>query len=105
MAIEGTPNIMHMVIIAGRKQKDKLLKALSKTGGHFINIYYARGSVRAGFLMDVFGLVPEADKVLITCLCSCKEAVSIFDMLVADFNFEKPNTGIAYTIPVEILSY
>jgi hypothetical protein len=105
MAVEITHNIMHMVLIAGRKQKDKLLKALSETGGHFINIYYGRGSVKASYLMDTLGLVQEQHKVLITCLCSLKEADAIFDMLKTDFCFDKPNTGIAYAIPVEVLSY
>lgn len=100
-----SPDIKHMVLIAGRKQKDHLLKALAETGGHFFNIYYGKGSVKAGFLMDAFGLVPEENKVIITCLLSSKEADGIFDMLIRDFHFDKPNTGIVYTIPVSELSY
>ena len=99
------PDIKYMVLIAGRKQKDQLLEALAENGGHFFNTYYGKGSVKAGFLMDAFGLVPEEQKVIITCLLSSKEADGIFDMLVHDFQFDKPNTGIVYTIPVEKLSY
>jgi hypothetical protein len=105
MANEAAPRIMHLVIIAGRKLKDELLTALSEHGGHFINIYYGRGAVKAGYLMDALGLTPDEGKVVITCLSSSTEADAIFDMLVSDFHFDKPNTGIAYTIPVEKLSY
>jgi len=105
MAIQGTPNILHMVIIAGRGQKDKLMTAISGAGGHFLSISYGRGSVQAGFLSDALGLVHESNKVIIRCLCSCKEADAIMEMLVTDFSFDQPNTGIAYAIPVDILSY
>ena len=105
MTSEDAPDIKYLVLIAGRKQKDKLLKALSENGGHFFNIYYGKGSVKASFLMDAFGLVPEENKVLITCLLSSTEAEVIFNLLVKDFHFDKPNTGIAYTMPVEKLSY
>ena len=99
------PKIFHMVIIAGRKQKDPLLKSLARSGGHFINLYYGRGSVKASFLMDAFGLVAEENKVMITCLLSRKETEAVFDMLMSEFHFDKPNTGIAYAMPVEKLSY
>ena len=105
MATEGTPNIMHLVVIAGREQKDKIMTALSGSGGHFTSISYGRGTVQAGLISDALGLVPEKNKVVIRCLCSSKEADAIMEMLVAEFSFDKPNTGIAYAIPVEILSY
>jgi hypothetical protein len=105
MAHDESLNIMHMVLIAGREQKDKLLKALTENGGHLINIYYGKGAVKASYLKDLLGLVPEENKILISWLSSCKEADAIFDMLVTDFDFNKPNTGIAYAIPVEKLTY
>ena len=105
MAEQNAPGIRQMVLIAGRKQKDKLVKALCENGGHFFNICYGRGSVKARFLMDAFGLVPEENKVLITFLLSEQKVSTIFDLLINDFQFDKPNTGIAYTIPVEKLSF
>jgi len=92
--------IKHMLLIAGRKQKDKLLSALSKEGGHIINTFFGRGSVKAS-LMDVLGFVHEEEKVVITCLVTHKEANDIFEMLIRDFRFDRPNTGIAYLIPVD----
>ena len=53
----------------------------------------------------MFGLVPEENKVVITCLLPSEKSDALLDMLVEKFNFDKPNTGIAFTIPVEKLSY
>ena len=100
-----TPNIRHLVLIAGRKQKDRLLSALAENGGHFFNIHYGSGSIKAGLLMDMLGLIHEENKVVITCLMSAGKVDRIFEMLVRDFQFDKPNTGIAYTIPLEKLCY
>ena len=101
----GAPKVRHLVLIAGRKQKDRLLSALAENGGHLFNIHYGRSSVKTGFLKDMIGLVHEENKVVITCLMSAGNVDKIFDMLVRDFQFDKPNTGIAYTIPLERLCY
>ena len=105
MAQENPNKLMHMVIITGRNLKEQLLKAMSNKGCHVINIVYGKGSVKAGFLMDALGLVPEENKILITCLILNTKAEAIFEMLTTDFNFNNPNTGIAYTTPVENLLY
>ena len=105
MTNNNASDIMYMVLIAGRRQEDELLDALSTKACHIITIVHATGSVQASVLLEVFGLVPEENKTLITCLASKEESDQIMDMLVADFGFDKPNTGIAYTIPVESMSY
>ena len=105
MVYEEVPHVLHMVLIAGRKLQDKLLSMVTENGGHVINVFYGKGSVKSGFLMEMFGLIDEKNKVVITCLVSDSEAATIFETLTADFSFDKPNTGIAYTIRVDSLSY
>ena len=105
MVYNDVPHVLHMVLIAGRNLQDKLMTVITENGGHVVNVFYGKGSVKSGFIMDMLGLVHEKNKVLITCLISDSEADTIFDILAADFHFDKPNTGIAYTIPVESLSY
>lgn len=105
MASEDTIKLMYMVVIARRNLKDQILSAMSEKGCHVINIVYGKGSVQAGYLADALGLVPEENKILITCLILNTKAESVFDMLTADFEFNNPNTGIAYTIPVDNLLY
>lgn len=96
--------IVFLMLIAGRKQKDALLDALTEAGGKLIKTVYGRGSVKSSYLKDMLGLVPEENKVVITCLLSGEKADAALEMLVKKFNFDKPNTGIAFTIPVEKLS-
>ena len=96
--------IVFLVLIAGRKQKEELLHALSEAGGRLINVVYGKGSVKAGYLKDMLGLIPEENKIVVTCLLAGDKTDGIFDMLVTKFHFDKPNTGIAFTIRVDKLS-
>jgi len=94
-----------MTIIAGRKLRDTLTNSLSEQGGRLITIMYGEGSVKSDFLHDMLGLVPEENKVVITCLLPCNKVDTVLDMLVNKFHFDKPNTGIAFTIPIENISF
>ena len=105
MNSEDICNINFLTLIAGRNQKEVLLTALANHGARLINTLYGKGSVKAGFLRDMLGLVPEENKVLITCLISDEKSAAIFKMLTEDFHFDKPNTGIAFTIPIDKLSF
>ncbi len=97
--------IEFLTLIAGRKHKDALLDALSGAGGRLINVVYGKGSVKLSYLRDILGLVPEENKVVITCLLPSEKSDVVLNMLVGKFNFDKPNTGIAFTIPIEKLFY
>ena len=98
-------HIESLILIAGRERKDALLQALPTKGARVINTMYGKGSVKPNYLRDAFGLVPEVNKVVIICLIPAEKLNSMFDMLINDFDFNQPNTGIAFTIPVEKLSY
>ena len=96
--------IVFLTLIAGRKQKEALVHALSEAGGRLINVVYGKGSVKAGYLKDMLGLIPEENKIVVTCLLAGDKTEGVFDMLVTKFHFDKPNTGIAFTIRVDKLS-
>ncbi|MCE5234924.1 MAG: hypothetical protein ABFC62_07935 [Clostridiaceae bacterium] len=96
--------IVFLTLIAGRKQKEALLDALTEAGGKLINVIYGRGSVKTSYLKDMFGLVPEENKVLITCLLAGDKTEGVFDVLVKKFRFDRPNTGVAFTIRLDRLS-
>lgn len=97
--------IVFFTLIAGRKQKDALLTALSASGLKLINTMYGKGTVQASYLQNVLGLVPEENKIILTGLMPRECADKVFDLLVRKFEFDKPNTGIAFTIPIEKLSF
>jgi len=94
-----------LTVIAGRKLKDALLDALSEAGGRLLTAVYGKGSVKSDYLRDMLGLVPEENKIVISCLLPAKKAEDVLNMLAVKFHFDQPNTGIAFTIPVEKTSF
>ena len=93
-----------LTIITSRSKKEELLKFLLESKCHLIDVVYAKGSVKTGYFKDMLGLVPEEKKVMITCLVEGYLTNKILDQLKEQFNFDKPNTGIAYVVPVDRLS-
>ncbi len=61
-------NIMFLIIVASRKQKDALLREISKADCRIINTMYGRGTIKANYLVEMMGFVPEENKVVITCI-------------------------------------
>ena len=105
MTDEANKKILLLTIITGRSKKDAILTALLESDIHLINTVYAKGSVNAGYLRSVFGLVPEADKVVIICVSTYAKIESVLEIIDEKFDFNKPNTGIAFSLPVEGVSY
>lgn len=97
--------IEFLVLIAGRKQRDALLAELPGMGLKIINSMYGNGTVQASYLQNVLGLIPEENKIIITGVMRCENSDAIFKLLIEKFNFNMPNTGIAFTIPIEKLSF
>ena len=98
-------DIEFLMVIAGRKQRESLLDALAESGGRLFSIVYGEGSVKASYLIDAFGFAPEETKVVITCLLPKRRSEEAIRMLTERFNFDKPNTGIAFTVPIDKLSF
>ena len=96
--------LVFLTVIAGRKQKRLLLDALTEAGGRLVNIVYGKGTIDANYLKYILGLAQEESKVVIICLLPGVKADAVLEMLIKKFRFDKPNTGIAFTIPVEVLS-
>ena len=98
-------NIVFLALIAGRKQQRALLAALSETGIHLLNATYGKGTVKASYLQNTLGLLPEENKVVITCVLTRDKSNVILEMLTDRFHFDSPNTGIAFTMPIDSLSF
>lgn len=94
----------YLTLIVGRKYKDEILRFLLEAGCHLIDVVYAKGSVQSGYFRDMLGLVPEEKKVMITCIIAGDLSGQLLEQLVTKYNFDKPNTGIAFTVPVDKLS-
>lgn len=97
--------LQYFVIIAEQKKKNKFLSLLGEYGAHGIQIVYGHGSMSPSALAAAFGFEAEQSKVLISCLLKNDQVKSLIDVLYNDYNFKKPNTGIAFGIPVEGLAF
>lgn len=98
---EDAGNVEFLVLVTARKRKDTVLAAIQEAGVHLINTAYGKGTVNASYLMKAFGLVPEKDKTVITCVSTCVKIDIVLKTLNEKVNFDRPNTAIAFTIPVD----
>lgn len=105
MTNQQTDSIVIMALIAGRKQKNALLTMLAGQSVHLLHTLYGKGSVKASFLKDLLGLVPEENKVVIICMLAREKSDAVLKLLADDFHFNKPNTGIAFTMPIDSLCF
>lgn len=104
MMNDYSSNIVFMTIIAVKKLRDTLPEAIHASGGLLINTVYGRGTMKPGYLMEMLGLMSEEKKVVIQCIVSSEKVDAIFEMLKNKFYFDKPNTGVAFTVLVDKLS-
>lgn len=97
--------LQNLYIVAKPKLKDKLSKLLIDNGAHSISTIYGHGSVSKNILAQAFGLDAEQKKVILSCLIKEESAKTIIDILYSEYKFNKPNTGVAFTLPVEGLMF
>lgn len=105
MSNAQTTGLQYFVIIAEQKNKNKFLTLLSDHGARGIETVYGHGSMSPSAIAAAFGFEAEQGKVLLSCLIKSEDAQNLIDILYNDYNFKKPNTGIAFGIPVEGLSF
>ena len=98
-------NIEYLFIITGRKQKDALLSRMCSIDNRIVNTIYGKGTVKSNYLLDMLGLFPEENKVILTSVLPKDKTEVIFDMLLKEFDFGNPNTGIAFTMPISGMSF
>ena len=104
MSNAQTTTLQYFVIIAEQKKKNKFISLLSDYGARGIQTVYGHGSMSPSMIAAAFGFEAEQGKVLISCLIKSENAKELINILYNDYNFKKPNTGIAFSIPVEGLA-
>ncbi len=98
-------SLQYFVIIAEQKKKDKFLALLGENGAHGIETVYAHGSMSPSAIAAAFGFEAEQGKVFISCVVKTETAKKLMNTLYHDYKFNKPNTGIAFSISVEGLAF
>lgn len=105
MKINTSNQAVYLTLVTSRKRKDKLLCELSNYCARVISTIYGKGTVKASYLKDAFGLLPEENKVIISCVMRKDKADEVMQSLIDKFGFDKPNTGIAFTTNLDKLSF
>ena len=100
-----TTSLQYFVVIAEQKKKEKFLSLLAEYGARVLETVYGHGSVSPSVIAAAFGLEAEQGKVLISCLLKTEKAKELIDVLYNNYNFSKPNTGIAFAVPIEGLAF
>jgi hypothetical protein len=98
-------DISFLVVIGERRHKENFIVSLADVGATVFNVVYGRGFVKSNDFLAAFGIVHENNKVVITCLIKKSNLDEAFAMLNYRFVFDKPNTGIAFTIPIDALKF
>ncbi len=98
-------SLQYLVIISNHKNKDKFLSLLGDYGARQIDTVYGYGSMSPSALAAAFGLEGEQGRVLISCLIRTENVRELIDVLCDEYHFDKPNTGIVFTIPVQGLTF
>jgi hypothetical protein len=96
---------VYLTVIDSRKRKQELVNSLDEAGCTLFDVVYGKGFVKSNDFLAAFGFVNEADKIIVTSLIDSGKVDDIFEMLNTKFDFDKPNTGIAFTVPVSNLTY
>ena len=100
-----TTGLQYFVIIGKTKLREKFTAMLIENGAHSIDTIYGRGSVGKSILAQAFGLDGENKKVIISCLLPTENAQRVIDVLYNEFHFNKANTGIAFSVPIQKLLF
>ena len=102
---EDSDKIVFLTLIAERNKRESLLVALSESGIHLVNTSYGTGFAELGYLEYAFGLNKEQRKTVMTCISTKTKVDILLKRLVDEFNFDEPDTGIAFTIPIEKVAF
>ena len=97
--------LQYFVIIAEQNKKKKFLALLDEYDARGIETVYAHGSMSPSAVAAAFGFESEQKKVMLSCLLKDKNAKKLLEVLYKDYKFNMPNTGIAFSIPVEGMAF
>lgn len=95
---------VNLIIITKRAHKKEIIQMLYEHEAAMVIQTYAHGSAKDG-LLRALGLVQEEDKLFLTCFIPTIRVQEVFNFLNYRYHFNRPNTGFAFTLPVEKISY
>ena len=97
--------LQYFVIIVEQKKKKKFLALLDEFDARGIEIVYGHGSMSPSAVVAAFGFESVQSKVMISCLLKNENARKLIDVLYNEYNFKRPNTGFAFSVSVEGMTF
>lgn len=97
--------LLYFVLICSPKLKGKFHALLQDNGARSINTISARGSAPKSVILEAFGMGATDKKYILSTLLPYDVAINLINILYNEYDFNKPNSGIAFTIPVEGLLF
>lgn len=97
--------LQYFVIIAEQKTKKRFMTLLDEYDARGIEVVYAHGSMSPSAVAAAFGFESVQNKVMISCLLKDEKARELMRVLYDKYNFNKPNTGIAFSVSVEGMAF
>ena len=97
--------LQYFVIIADQKKKKKFLNLLNDYEARGIETVYAHGSMSPSAIASAFGFETAQNKIMISCLLKHSKATELMNILYTNHKFNEPNTGFAFSIPVEGIAF
>ncbi len=98
-------SLQYLTVISSTKNKEKILKLLREQSAEAVNVIYGKGSVKESLLAQAFGLDWDSKKAVITGIIETDMAKEVIEILKDKYNFNKANTGIAFSISVDGLLF
>ena len=95
---------VNLVIITKRANKKDIVQMLYDHEAAMIIQAYAHGSATDGILRAL-GFTSEEKKLFLSCFIAESKVEEVFAYLNHQYHFNAANTGFAFTIPVEKISY
>ncbi len=97
--------LQYYILICDRKKKNKFIELMASYGAVSIENVYGRGSAKAGAFAKALGFDTEEKKVVLSALLKKEKARELTEELCTKYDFQRSNTGVAFSIPVEGLAF
>lgn len=87
-----------LCIIVDRDKVEKIRETVRKNGSAFCHISYGKGTAQND-LLNILGL-GETEKGLLFATVDDEKLHRIYEALKKEYDFEKPGSGISFTVPL-----
>ncbi|MDR1697389.1 MAG: hypothetical protein LBR37_00500 [Erysipelotrichaceae bacterium] len=92
-----------LVIISHNSNKKDITRLVEDHGGKLIHVVYGHGAASPSELQEFFGVSRSETKIVYFAIAATTSANEVILKLTEKIGFDKPNTGLAFSVPLENL--